>query len=600
MKTKLYILALALVGISLNSCDKFLTPDNKKTGGETAEKFFSKDPASLRTYAYSLMKPVVSRTDVSIKGTDLYMMAHGKSESQFQSYVLTSENADVKKFYQDCYAAINAANAIMYYDEAGLYTADALFIRSYMYYLLSQQFGPVPFVGEYINNSERNYPRMGLADLYGHIIDDLTAVYGSASSVEDHNGYASKRAAAALLAKVYLAAGWDLQTTLVSAEQGTYTVTGKSYFDAAVKWANTAIDDLGTVHDLESLTNEQKWSPALDNNNVEEIFSVQYSLAGYPGEASTGGHGLQNHFGSFYDNPSKTGGKYSDSEDAPTLKAALMWEKGDARFESTFMTTWVGHGDNADEGYFLYYKDPAKYAQAKIWLQYYPWYMTDAEVAADLAAKKDRFAQDETYLTCQAFHMGSKFVTYSFDKDGNATRKNSTNEYMTDVYANSYYAPTVKKWDDPNTLMATSSSNCFRDIVLLHLSETFLTAAEAHLMAGEDTKALKRLNAVRHRAGLADLTSFESYDPEYATKALRPIDVILDERAKELYGEPGRWEDLRRTKQLIHYNVEYSYYIDNAAKMANGAGEYKWYRPIPQAEINANTALTNADQNPGY
>lgn len=34
--------------------------------------------------------------------------------------------------------------------------------------------------------------------------------------------------------------------------------------------------------------------------------------------------------------------------------------------------------------------------------------------------------------------------------------------------------------------------------------------------------------------------------------------------------------------------------------MSNAAGEIKWYRPIPNDEINANTSLSEADQNPGY
>ena len=135
--------------------------------------------------------------------------------------------------------------------------------------------------------------------------------------------------------------------------------------------------------------------------------------------------------------------------------------------------------------------------------------------------------------------------------------------------------------------------------MLLHLSDIFLVAAEAQLLAGNETMALDYINKVRARAGLAP-TTFTSYAPEYATGSLQPIDLILDERARELYAEGHRWMDLRRTKQLVHYNLAYSYYITDAAQMQNLAGEYKWYRPIPQAEINANDALTDADQNPGY
>jgi hypothetical protein len=58
--------------------------------------------------------------------------------------------------------------------------------------------------------------------------------------------------------------------------------------------------------------------------------------------------------------------------------------------------------------------------------------------------------------------------------------------------------------------------------------------------------------------------------------------------------------DLRRTKQLVRYNVQFSEYIADEAAMANSKGEIKWYRPIPANEISANTGISQADQNPGY
>ena len=58
--------------------------------------------------------------------------------------------------------------------------------------------------------------------------------------------------------------------------------------------------------------------------------------------------------------------------------------------------------------------------------------------------------------------------------------------------------------------------------------------------------------------------------------------------------------NLRRTRQLVRYNVEFNYLIPDAAAMSNPIGESKWYRPIPTEEISSNTAMTAEDQNPGY
>jgi hypothetical protein len=58
--------------------------------------------------------------------------------------------------------------------------------------------------------------------------------------------------------------------------------------------------------------------------------------------------------------------------------------------------------------------------------------------------------------------------------------------------------------------------------------------------------------------------------------------------------------DLRRTKQLVRYNIEFNNKITSLADMSADGVNAKLYRPIPQAEINANDALTPEDQNPGY
>jgi hypothetical protein len=131
----------------------------------------------------------------------------------------------------------------------------------------------------------------------------------------------------------------------------------------------------------------------------------------------------------------------------------------------------------------------------------------------------------------------------------------------------------------------------------------YLVAAEAYLLAGDQANSLKYLNSVRKRAGLANLNAFSDYEPQYSTSASwseTALDLVLDERARELYAEQTRWIDLRRTKQLVRYNVEFNTYVTSASQMKNLAGEYKLLRPIPSAEISSNTGITDADQNPGY
>ncbi|MCK9208804.1 MAG: RagB/SusD family nutrient uptake outer membrane protein, partial [Salinivirgaceae bacterium] len=108
----------------------------------------------------------------------------------------------------------------------------------------------------------------------------------------------------------------------------------------------------------------------------------------------------------------------------------------------------------------------------------------------------------------------------------------------------------------------------------------------------------------RNRAGATQLTSFASYqryDPDQFgyVSADQNIDVILDERARELLGEYYRWMDLRRTRQLVKYNETWNVNFD-ISNMRGGDGNLKWLRPIPAVEISLNTGISPSDQNPGY
>jgi hypothetical protein len=120
------------------------------------------------------------------------------------------------------------------------------------------------------------------------------------------------------------------------------------------------------------------------------------------------------------------------------------------------------------------------------------------------------------------------------------------------------------------------------------------------MLAGQEAKALEKINAVRTRAKAKTLNAVSEYDPDYSyTGQMRMIDLVLDERARELYAENARYIDLRRTRQLVKYNVSYNNMISSVADMMGQDGNIKWYRPIPTQELNNNTSELMT-QNPGY
>lgn len=591
--------------MAMSGCSDFLDAENKKTGGENADGYFSKNAEDMLISTYDAMKPLVTQVEMFDYGTDFYMSWRGNG-GEFEQYTtLNPENKTVTDFYTNSYKAINYANGTIKYAGAGSKTgAEARFLRDYCYYVLTQQFGAVPYVTTYIENAERSYPRTNVADIYKGLISDLTDVYNNSSlDAQDHTGHASKQAVAALLAKVCLAAGWDLETTLGDAMSGTYTVNSTEYFTEAASWAEKAINGINLT-----MSFEDKWSP-FNEGNAEEIFSIQYDKEGFPGDKLTGGHSLQNYYINYVGNSVQTGQKGNPGGERGNLskKAFRLFEPGDNRYDATFMTTCYNYDGSTwgTTGYYAYYNATDK-SNLPIAAKFYPYYVTAEEVRADLAAHQAQFVPKSSYGIKEpkaAIMDTENIILFSFNADGSIKEEKS--QATTTAMSSVLNSPSVKKFDDAQS-DNVNQKNCYRDVVIFHVSDMYLVAAEAYLMAGDEPNALAKINDVRGRAGLAKLNSFSEYNGkvEYEIPAgfgaITALDLVLDERGRELYGERQRWIDLRRTKQLVRYNLAFNRSVTSIDQMSNADGEIKWYRPIPVAEINSNTGMTQESQNPGY
>ncbi|MCO6024294.1 RagB/SusD family nutrient uptake outer membrane protein [Prevotella cerevisiae] len=608
MKKNIYTTLIAIFAIimTLTSCSDFLDANNKSAGG-TASDHFNKNVSYLLVSTYNSLKNIVYNPSLYCEGTDLYINTRGKDAGVYNEYTLTPEDNTVSSYYSDVYQTINYANGVLSYTDSTSETGcEARFLRNFGYYLLTQEFGSVPYITKYIDEgSNKNYPKTSLSTIYSSMIKDLTDLYNNSTLPEqNHLGHASKQAVAALLAKTYLANGWDINTTLNDAQEGTYTVKDTKDFISAAAWAEKAIDGISLTMDF-----DKKWAPENEGNS-EEIFSVQYDRASYPGDVSDGGHNMQYNFGGYYGDCTTLGMKTCSSVDAQSEKSMYLFSPGDKRYEGTYMTTMynatlMANGKTANwgtQGYFAYYNS-TKRDTLTIAHRYFPYYITEAEAEKEFETHKNqyRFRKDVDANTVSADILSlPNIVHYTFNADGSVASK--VYQDLTTYNNQVNNGVCVKKFDDPNSAQLTKD-NDYRDIVVFHVSDMYLVAAEAYLMAGQTTQSLDKVNEVRERAGLSTLNSFTAYQPSYSISSsfhLTPLDVILDERARELYAEGKRWIDLRRTKQLIRYNVEFNPSIGSASQMANKEGEYKWYRPIPENEISSNTGITEKDQNPGY
>src|SRR5690606_3895092 len=81
----------------------------------------------------------------------------------------------------------------------------------------------------------------------------------------------------------------------------------------------------------------------------------------------------------------------------------------------------------------------------------------------------------------------------------------------------------------------------------LRFAETLLLRAEAHLALGNIELAAADINRVRERSNAKPVSAADV-----------DIDYILDERARELYGEEWRLIILRRTGKLLERVRKYN------------------------------------------
>ncbi|UXP32383.1 RagB/SusD family nutrient uptake outer membrane protein [Reichenbachiella agarivorans] len=542
MKNIFSIIILALV--FLVGCDSFLEEDNRSN--VTAEDFYITEEGyeALVNATYSSLRALYGQDPWLFEsGTDLYTDGRNPSPVGLADYTQLNANAEgVDYIYLNAYVSIQRANTALHYasltevtDNLERDIAEMKFIRANAYFLLVQTYGGVALITELVDKAITKFDRAEASDVYALIIQDLEEALPAVPNGA-FEGRITQRAVQDMLAKVHLTRAYE------SFGDANDFATAAAYADAAI--ADQTLN----------LSFEELWTPG-NEMNEEILFSVQFDATSISTDPTELGHQQQNYFGSY------TGGKeiagqapFKTYNLCPTRFALDLFEQGDERWEGTFMTTVY-------ERYFDYFqvedlttKDVAHF--------YEPFWYTTADSTAYMSALTPEQAAKISYHSYG-----------TFDPEGG----NITGNYATII---------VKKFDDPKSLFAEGNSSAStRDFIVSRLGETYLIAAEAYLGANNTTNALVRINEVRRRAGVADLTAID-------------IDVILDERGKELMGEYKRWFDLKRTGKLVERASAHNPQITAASFVGNG-GVQKILRPIPQSALDLNQ---NPDfkQNPAY
>lgn len=569
MKKILYSVALAACCMgTMTSCSDFLDASNKSN--VTAKQSFATKEGlnNLVNDAYQHLQNVYAAplfTSCFSAGTDMYADARNKMNEALNTYeTLTPENTDIKNLYTYLYSGIRAANSVSYYAQTAQVDdktksqliGEARVLAAYEYYLLVNNFGGVPIMKDFLTTADTGYPKSSAADVYAYIISELEDVISKnvlqASTATKGGGRISQETAKAILAKTYLSAAWDLNK--------------QDYFSKAAALADEVIAGRKLTTPFAKL-----WkADGSGDDNEEFLWDVEYDLATANNTTSGGTEWSGyycNYLGGNEDNIKATTSSY-----VPTLYALHCFKKGDQRYDATFMKELpdINKGNAAGTGYWTWYKNGESLVGKPVTRYYSAWYETDADFEA-----------------WKAIDPANRANTYRIPMDSQSKEAQNMDGRDMEYYDNQqlvYGSSPCKKFDDSKTAK-TEKNTCYRDIHIITLPEMYLVAAEAYLKAGDNPKALARLNEVHQRAGLPALTGTVT------------IDDILDENACENFGNEARWMDLRRTQTLVTRCTKYNHEMGDKAAQYIGK---KLLRPIPQAAIDANDQLTLADQNPGY
>lgn len=164
------------------------------------------------------------------------------------SYRYTASDPNITNLWRQLYKGIGDANLllaninkpVMNEEKRQQIRGEALFLRSYYYFLLVQNWGGVPLVLEPVTSPENNQvPRTSVKEVYQQIVKDMEAAEPMVASMSKVNfgGRVTKSAVRGILAKVYLTMAGE-------------PVKDLSGYAKAREWAKKVIDDTEYVHAL--------------------------------------------------------------------------------------------------------------------------------------------------------------------------------------------------------------------------------------------------------------------------------------------------------------------------------------------------------------
>lgn len=546
MKIYIYIVAISLIAISLTSCEKFLTEDNKSSLGD---QYYSTEAGviDLVDACYTPLRYWFGKEKASnfvVSGTDIITRAKGHTNAEVNDYTsnFNATNANLNSLWEYNYQALNFCNEALYQlsqiemNNKDVFIGEVSFLRAMYSWIIAEMWDDTHYTTEPSRGAVTTANLTSKEDIYTQIFADIEMAINNCPETVSEGGRVTKWAAKAMKARMLLTRGQkeaaaDLAKEIIDSNKF------KLFDDYAALWDMSNSE--GSLNSeciwFVNYTSDLLLDQELDNTVQER-----------------GGNNLHLMYCEKYDNQAGMvrdliNGRPFNRYMATRYLLELYDQQNDQRWKATFKNLWIMNNP----------KTIGKYTA-----------MTDTAI----------YLINGIVSSEQRARAESRYQLYGIDDlyEADGTPKgNREVEFQ------------INKFDDP-TRPDLSSVESARDHFVFRIAEMYLIVAEGYMesnksVALEYMNALRRTRAIEGKESAMEITSGDL-----------TIDFILDERARELCGEELRWFDLKRTGTLVErvkaYNKDAASHITSDHTV----------RPFPQNFLDAIQNKGDFPQKKGY
>ncbi|WP_080903810.1 RagB/SusD family nutrient uptake outer membrane protein [Parabacteroides sp. Marseille-P3160] len=586
------ILAASLA-FSLGSCDDsafltenpetFYTVDNAFSTSEQVDQVLVGCYSHVRVMMCMIEESVVSFAFRGGNGTDMYDVATIRRSNKFNDYsVLNASNTVFYTNYSHWYQLIAKANLAIYAAELPQISwasaeskayalAQARFFRAFCYRNLGELYGGVPIVTEITTTPRYDFKRSTRVETYQYAIDEMEAILNDLPETTSSAGRLVKGAAQHNLCQLYIDKG-------VALEEESKASEAQTAYQKAISYGDALID--GSVYQLmtERFGSRKNENPDFyyANTEAEQTADRLYSVAG---------HTIQGNV--YWDLFQEGNQNYQEGNKEAIWCAQIDYEAYKTEdnqsmlqysrvFGAVFRDPMSAHLGGALEdvgGRGIVQVMPTMYTRDIIY---------EGKWNDDMRNSEAVFRRLFLGNVKTSEYYG-KIVPWSvIYRDGQGTD-------AVDAAKTQCFPISCKIATDKYTGIADGQnrSNLFRDEYLIRLPETILLRAEAKMRSGNKEGAANDINLLRKRAKCSYLVTASDVS----------VDLILDERARELVYEECRWNTLLRMGGTVAVDriKKYAYWDDPRATLTKNFNLW----PIPQVVIDTNKDVPMV-QNPGW